>query len=134
MPKHKYKARVLQACQKCTRPSRTAERRLTPSFRPSSQCPYCDGTVVFFASTGEYKRFMELWVLQRAGLIHDLTLQPSFNLAVNDHHICRYVADYTYTEAGKTVVEDFKGVRTKVFDLKAKLMLAIHGIKIFISK
>jgi hypothetical protein len=32
--------------------------------------------------------------------------------------------------AGKQIVEDVKGVRTKDFILKAKLMLHVHGITV----
>ncbi len=43
-----------------------------------------------------------------------------------------YVADFVYTdvEIGENVVEDSKGIRTKDYILKRKLMLAVHGIRI----
>lgn len=43
-----------------------------------------------------------------------------------------YVADFVYTiaETGENVVEDSKGVRTKDYIIKRKLMLAVHGIRI----
>ena len=43
-----------------------------------------------------------------------------------------YVADFVYTDTttGKEVVEDAKGMRTKDYIIKRKLMLYIHGIKI----
>lgn len=47
-----------------------------------------------------------------------------------------YVADFVYEENGKTVVEDAKGFRDpssatyKVFVIKRKLMLWVHGIRI----
>ena len=45
---------------------------------------------------------------------------------------CRYVADFVYTDraTGQTVVEDTKGVRTKEYIIKRKLMLHVHGIRI----
>lgn len=45
---------------------------------------------------------------------------------------CRYIADFVYTdnETGQTVVEDTKGVRTKEYIIKRKLMLFVHGIRI----
>jgi hypothetical protein len=43
---------------------------------------------------------------------------------------CVYVADFVYTEDGKKVVEDTKGMRTKEYVIKRKLMLYIHHIKI----
>ena len=42
-----------------------------------------------------------------------------------------YVADFVYLdEQGKTVVEDAKGVRTKDYIIKRKLMLWLHNIRI----
>ena len=45
---------------------------------------------------------------------------------------CSYVADFVYTDkaTGQTVVEDTKGVRTKEYIIKRKLMLHVHGIRI----
>jgi hypothetical protein len=44
------------------------------------------------------------------------------------------VADFTYIQDEKYIVEDYKGVETAVFRLKKKLMLAVHGIDIKIVK
>lgn len=43
-----------------------------------------------------------------------------------------YIADFTYIDSatGKTVVEDAKGMRTRDYIIKRKLMLYIHGIKV----
>lgn len=45
---------------------------------------------------------------------------------------CKYIADFVYTdnETGQTVVEDTKGMRTKDYIIKRKLMLYLHGIRI----
>ncbi len=43
---------------------------------------------------------------------------------------CSYYADFVYIKDGKTVVEDTKGVRTKEYRIKRKLMLHVHGISI----
>jgi hypothetical protein len=40
------------------------------------------------------------------------------------------VADFTYMEDGKLVVEDCKGFKTDVYKIKKKLMLWVHGIRI----
>lgn len=42
----------------------------------------------------------------------------------------RYIADFVYTENGKEVVEDVKGLRTDTYKLKRKMMLYFHNIKI----
>ena len=43
-----------------------------------------------------------------------------------------YIADFVYTDSatGREVVEDAKGMRTRDYIIKRKLMLYIHGIKI----
>lgn len=86
---------------------------------------------------------------QRVGIISNLREQVPFTLIPaqygqdpTDPHgktarvllerPCRYIADFVYTdnETGETIVEDTKGVRTKEYVIKRKLMLHIHGIKI----
>ena len=80
-----------------------------------------------FDSKGEYQRYHELLVLQNAGAIQNLSRQPRFVLqpAFKRHgktiRKIEYVADFTYSENGKQVVEDFKGFKTAVFCLKEKL-------------
>lgn len=45
---------------------------------------------------------------------------------------CSYIADFEYfdKQAGKMVVEDTKGFKTKDYTIKRKLMLHVHGIRI----
>jgi hypothetical protein len=43
---------------------------------------------------------------------------------------CCYIADFSYTDNGAVVVEDTKGIRTKDYIIKRKLMLYVHGIRI----
>lgn len=85
---------------------------------------------VCFDSMAEAKRWFDLQTLERNGLISDLKRQVRFDLAVNGVNLGFYKADFTYTENGRAVVEDVKGMRTPVYALKAKLMKAIHGITI----
>lgn len=87
---------------------------------------------VRFDSKREARRWGELQLMERANLIADLKRQVPFALDVNGHHVCKYVADFTYLEgsgAGLTV-EDVKGVQTPEFKLKSKLMKAVHGVEI----
>lgn len=85
-------------------------------------------------SKGEAMRCTELHGLEELGIIKDLEAhpQPVFALDVNGVRVCKYIADFAYTEVetGTRVVEDFKGVRTAEYTLKARLMLAVHGIEI----
>ncbi len=96
---------------------------------------------ITFDSVKEYRRFCELSLLERAGTITDLRRQVKFVLIPAQYagedkkrrcveRECAYIADFVYIEDGKTVVEDTKGVRTKDYIIKRKLMLYIHGIRI----
>jgi hypothetical protein len=85
-----------------------------------------------FHSKLEAARYAELKALQAGGLITDLECQPKFQLNVAGVHVCTYIADFSYNDAesGRAVVEDVKGHATDVYKLKARLMLAIHGIDV----
>lgn len=87
-----------------------------------------DGFV--FDSRREANRYVELKLLERAGEIYHLELQPKFEMVVNGMKICDYYADFRYQEGEKTIVEDAKGVRTDVFRIKKKLLKAIYGIDV----
>lgn len=82
-----------------------------------------------FASKREAVRYSQLKLLERAGEIKNLRLQPRYPLSVNGLHVCTYVADFDYVETSteRLVTEDSKGVRTRDFINKAKLFHAIHG-------
>jgi len=41
-----------------------------------------------------------------------------------------YVADFTYQKDGQMIVEDTKGMKTKDYIIKRKLMLYVHGIRV----
>lgn len=87
---------------------------------------------ITFASKAEATRYAQLLHLESAKEISDIKIQERFKLAVNGHHICTYVCDFSYTDHGKRVVEDVKSKPTElaVYKLKRALMLAIHGITI----
>jgi hypothetical protein len=83
-----------------------------------------------FDSQRELDRWCELKIMQRAGEISDLRRQVPYELRVNGLLVCKYVADFVYTSAGVVQAEDVKGVRTKEYVIKRKLMMAVHGIEI----
>jgi hypothetical protein len=92
---------------------------------------------IVFDSRREAKRYSELLLLERAGVIKNLELQKSFELIpsqkINGKVVerpCKYIADFVYEENGKTVVEDTKGMRTDKYIIKRKLMLYKYGIQI----
>lgn len=110
---------------------------------------------ITFDSQKEASRWCELKAMQKLGLIENLQRQVSFVLIpaqrepsgevyvrgakkgqpkegkVVENSVC-YIADFVYTDkkSGQKVVEDSKGVRTKEYVIKRKLMLYIHGIRI----
>lgn len=73
-----------------------------------------------FASKAEAKRHQELLLLQKAGIIRDLKRQPRYPLTVKGVRIGEYRADWSYEENGRMIAEDKKGMRTQLFDWKAK--------------
>lgn len=91
---------------------------------------------ITFDSMAEAARYKELTLMERAGIITELHRQPVFDLIpdfrCNGHYYrrTRYIADFSYKENGLLVVEDVKGVRTKEYLIKRKLMAWIHGIEI----
>lgn len=91
---------------------------------------------ISFASAKEARRYAELKLLERAGEITDLRLQPRFPLKVNDALVTTYVADFAYRHTfhgaimAQEIIEDAKGFRTDVFIIKSRLFAAIHGFQI----
>lgn len=82
---------------------------------------------VRFASKREARRYRELLLLVAAREITGLVLQPKFDLIVANKKVCKYIGDFLYTERGKHVVEDVKGVETALFRLKWKIVKALYG-------
>jgi len=89
---------------------------------------YVDG--LRFASQKEARDYRDLLLLERAGEISNLELQPRYDFIVNNVLLCFYKADFRYTEKGKTIVHDSKGFKTPMYRLKKKMMKAFHGITI----
>lgn len=83
-----------------------------------------------FDSRKENRRWNDLFLMMQAGEISGLLTQVPFTIEVKGMKVCKYIADFTYTEKGEYIVEDTKGKRTSIYQLKKKLMLAVHGIKI----
>jgi len=89
-----------------------------------------------FDSMAEMKRYAELRMLERAGLIEDLELQPEYILLAPYIHkgkkvrAITYRADFRYLETRTNcrIVEDCKGMRTEVYKLKKKMLLAKYDI------
>jgi len=94
---------------------------------------------ILFDSKKEANRYFELKMLQKAGYIIDLELQPKFDICPrirwNGKTLCKrvYIADFKYWEvkSGMKVIEDVKGKRTAVYNLKRSLFLNQYPEYIF---
>ena len=106
---------------------------------------------ITFDSVKECRRYKELKLLEEKGLIKNLRRQVEYELIPNlyeeteevyskgahkgEHkkklveRKCSYRADFVYEQDGE-IVEDVKGLRTKEYIIKRKLMLWVHGIRI----
>lgn len=116
---------------------RTAfQKRYGCSNKYHSKQTIIDG--IKFDSKKEATRYCELKLLQRAGEIKDLQRQVRFELIPSqriDGRIVErpvsYIADFVYTDKnGNQVVEDTKGIKTREYIIKRKLMLYIKGVQI----
>lgn len=95
---------------------------------------------ITFDSRKEANHYAELRILEKAGEISNLelqmpfVLQPAFVHKGKKYQSIKYVADFVYTDVdGRKVVEDVKSPATrkdKVYQLKKKMMLYVHGIEI----
>ncbi len=104
-----------------------------------------------FDSRKEAMRYQELLLLERAGVILKLERQVKYILIPAQYETyerygkngqrlkdgqrllekeCAYIADFVYEENEKEIVEDTKGIKTKDYIIKRKLMLWTHGIRI----
>ena len=132
-----------QVLQKLGAQQRPREKRTNKYHAKPTDVWMPDGTVRNFASEKEAARFRELDLLQRAGQITGLRCQVPFELIPkqkradgNWEHPCTYVADFVYRDGCKVVVEDVKGyddsksAAYRLFVIKRKLMLMVHGITI----
>ena len=125
--------------------------RVKPRHKFNAQPTVVDG--IRFASIKESRRYGELKLLEKAGEIHGLVLQPRFVLLVPDRRhstepqtlLGEYRADFAYCECRcgarrltasglcdrtRVVVEDVKGFKTPLYRWKKKHVEAQYGIKI----
>ncbi len=99
-----------------------------------------------FDSQKEGRRYLELKLLERAGKIMQIELQPVFPLIINTKPVllrsdrykngrkAKYTADFRYLdrETGYRVIEDVKSkaTRTEAYVLRKGIVEAIYGILI----
>lgn len=85
---------------------------------------------ITFDSKKEARRYSELKLLEAAGEIAELELQPTFTLTgrnalkYKSGRLVKYKADFRYYDIRKQVwiIEDAKGMPTPAYKLKAAIM------------
>ena len=91
-----------------------------------------DGVV--FDSKKEASRYAELKLLQRAGQISELQLQPSWVVEINGQRLCRYSCDFSYLDKERGfVLEEVKSsgsVKDAAYKLRRRAAELAYGIKI----
>jgi len=101
-----------------------------------------------FDSVREYERYRELCLLEKAGEIAKLKVQPKYPLVCGGVQVVMrserypngrkvaYFADFSYTDvkAKKEVIEDVKGMDTPVSRLKRSLVETMYGIPVTIVR
>lgn len=105
---------------------------------PKGGCTHCglkktgsDPPYIHIASKKEYYRYAELELLQKAGKISDLKLQPTYECTLDGVNM-KIKLDFSYTQDGVLVVEDAKtrGTNTQLSVIKRLLVQDQHGIKV----
>ena len=85
-----------------------------------------------YQSGSESDRAQELKLLQHAGQIRELKEQVRYPLKVAGELICSYQPDFVYIDrAGQTIAEDVKGCKTRVYEIKKKLFMALYPEIVF---
>ena len=107
------------------------ERRTKYNAKP------VDADGLHFDSRAEYARYCELKLLHAAGVISAIDVHPRFQIVPKDAHgkALFYEADFSYVdlENNINVVEDVKGVKTAVYQLKRRLFLAQYPGRRFVE-
>lgn len=112
---------------------------MSRSHKYGAQPTTVDG--IRFASKAEARRYTELKLLEQAGEIRELELQPKFPLMAPGRgtggpyeRVClgHYVADFRYRAGprGILTIEDVKGMKTPLYRWKKKHVEAQYGITI----
>lgn len=89
---------------------------------------------ITFDSKGEAGRYAKLKLSEKAGIISYLELQPTYDITINNHKVCKVKLDFRYQQEGQTIVEDFKGMDTSISKLKRKLVKAVHDVDVVVVK
>lgn len=116
-------------CEHCGWSSKSGAGTGTNKYRAVKKM--VDG--IQFDSSTEARRYMQLRLLERAGKIRDLEIQPEYQIDLGPGASRKYLADFRYiNEFGNLVVEDVKSkaTRTPIYRLKKQAVEAQYGIRI----
>jgi hypothetical protein len=115
----------------------------TPGLTSTKRSKFGNKRVVMDGVTHPSKKQGMRWILlrqmERDGQIRDLKREVKYELVVNGMKVCTYIADHVYEVPAvdccprivwEPVVEDVKGFKTATYNLKKKLMKAVHNIDI----
>ena len=112
---------------------RTKHRQI-PTKTKKSKYGACKCVVdgIKFDSKKEASRYMELKIMEQAGVIRNLRLQVPYVLINKSKYgrEIKYVADFVYYENSDIVIEDCKGFRTPVYRLKKRMIAEKYDIEI----
>lgn len=82
---------------------------------------------ICFDSKAEARRYQELKLLEKAGEIKGLVLQPKYLLQEafekngKRYRAIYYIADFEYLDGSAIIIEDVKGKKTAMYQLKKKM-------------
>lgn len=80
---------------------------------------------ISYDSKHEYERHCQLKILEKNGEIKNLRYHDKQDLiTLIDDPLVRYEPDFCYIENGVKIIEDVKGVQTKEFILKKKIIIS----------
>lgn len=113
----------------------TAKEYQELKFEVGPQMKYrnkpCEVDGIRFDSQKEAKQYGKYKLLVKSGKLTSFTMKNKYYLEINGVKLGYYEDDFCLTwPSGNIQVVDCKGIRTPIFILKKKLMLAIHGIVI----
>lgn len=83
-----------------------------------------------FDSKREYRHYLTLKLRLAAGEISHLEVHPAWELIVKGVLVGKYTGDFAYRQGRTYIVEDVKGVRTRDYVLRKKLMWALHKVEV----
>jgi len=115
----------------------TTPHRLSGVGTLQERAARCGIHGIWFASTKEGRRYLQLHALEQHGAITDLRRQVPYDLAVisevdgSRHVVGRLIVDFRYRRDGVEIAEDVKGATTlQLAKLKMKMLEAQYGIKV----